>query len=389
MTDNSDVTAGCPCFCCPRYQELITWADHLEEIAVKIERDFMFYLNVKADIVENGWDSDYAKVGISGYRDPTVPTQNEAALIQHFEDLPAEVIFAEDLTPVMLNNDVARPGLVSVIREKAGYARELGERGLEYCKSNRNYIGNDGDAVLDYFCTLDPDKINQEVWNELFKIGYIDLPTWQDISYEVVSDALFRIELAVAVGSVVFVWRAYLASIARLLTRLGRVAGHKFIRLTAKQIGRLHSIGRREMPRELVAKTKLQRVNLSGATDAEAGIANGFMGIGHATPYAEMSAKAKSAFQHSYSRHADEFGLPAWKGSQATELQGMFNEAVGQVRSQAHSVIISQQRYGVRGLPYPAQYTTMTEFRATLNGQEFFYYELRDIGKFVSAGKVK
>lgn len=28
----------------------------------------------------------------------------------------------------------------------------------------------------------------------------------------------------------------------------------------------------------------------------------------------------------------------------------------------------------------------MTEFRATIGGQQLYYYELRDIGKFVSAG---
>lgn len=382
MGENDDITAGCPCACCPKYQELIDWADHLEEIAVRIERDEWFYLNVKADIVENGWESDYARIGINGYRDPEIITQTDAALIQHVSELPAEVIFAEDLTPAVLNNSVARPGLVRVIREKASNARTLGERGLEYCSNNSDYSGQDGDPVLDYFCTLDPDKINQEVWNELFKIGYLDRPTWEDVSYEVVSDTLFRIELAVAAGSLVFAWRAYLAAATRFLSRLGRTAADKFIRLTGTQVNRLVSITRRQMPRRVVQKTTLRRANLSGAADAEAGIMNGFMGIGHATPWSQMSAKAKKAFQHSYTRHASEFGLPSWRQGQAAALQEQFNAAVGQVRTQSHSVFIRTHTY--KGQP-----ATMTEWRATINGQEFYYYELRDIGKFVSAGLVR
>lgn len=381
MGQNDEICQTCPCACCPRYEELNDWADHLEEIAVNIERDEWYYLEVKADIVENGWESDYARIGISGYRDPTVPNQNAAALAQHFEELPAEIIFAEDLTPAFLDNSVARPGLVAVIRERATNARNLAMRGLEYCQTDRFYVGHDADPVLDYFCTLDPDKINSDVWGELYKIGYIDFATFDDVGYRVLSDKLMRIELAASVASLVFAFRAGLMSLAR-----GSAYG--LARLTRTQAARLVSIGRRRMPNRVIKKTDMRRSSLAAQADNEAGIMNGFMGVGHATPWAQMSAKARQGLQHSYSRHGHEFGLPAWKQANAEELQTLFNTAVGRVRSNAHTVRISVKPYAVRGYPAgpPAR---MTEFRSTINGQEFFYYELRDIGKFVSAGLVR
>lgn len=378
MGQHEEICQVCPCTCCPKYEELNDWADKLEEIAVSIERDEWFYLEVKADIVENGWESDYARIGISGYRDRTVPSQNAAALIQHYEGLPAEVIFAEDLTPAVLDNATARPGLARVIRERAENARNLAQRGLDYCQTDSNYIGQDADPVLDYFCTLDPDKIDADVWDELYRIGYIDFATYDDVGYRVLSDRLMRAELAASIASLVFAFRAGLVALARN-------ASYGLMRLTRTQARRLASIGRRRMPTDVVKKTDLRRSSLAAQADNEAGIMNGFLGIGHAVPWSQMSAKMKMAFQHSYSRHGAEFGLPPWRATQAEELQDLFNTAVGRVRNNAHTVRIVMKPYAVRGYPAgpPAR---MTEFRATLNGQEFYYYELRDIGKFVSAG---
>jgi len=381
MGQNDDICQTCPCACCPKYEELDDWADHLEEIAVRIERDEWFYLEVKADIVENGWESDYARIGISGYRDPTVPSQTAAALIQHYEGLPAEVIFAEDLTPAVLDNSVARPGLVRVIRERAANARDLAQRGLDYCATDASYKGQDADPVLDYFCTLDPDKIDSDVWGELYKIGYIDFATFDDVGYRVLSEKLMRAEMAASVAGLVFAFRSALVSLAKH-------SAYGLLRLTRTQAARLSAIGRRRMPNRVVKRVDMRRSSLAAQADNEAGIMNGFMGVGHAMPWSQMSAKARQAFQHSYNRHGAEFGLPAWKQAKAEELQTLFNAAVGQVRSSAHTVRIVMKPYAVRGYPAgpPAR---MTEFRATINGREFYYYELRDIGKFVSAGLAK
>lgn len=379
FSDNTSVSKGesnCPCACCQKYQELINWADYLEEIAAKIEDDEWYYLTVKADIVENGWESDFARIGISGYRDPTIPNRNEAALIQHFEGTEPEVIFAEDLTPAVLNNSVARPGLIRIIRERAAYARALADRGLEYCRKNPPYVGQNGsDLILDYFCSLDPDKINDDVWGELYKIGYIDFATYNDIGYNVLSERLARAELIASVLSLIFIWR-------RALTSLAKNSAHGLLRLTRVQANRLVNIGRRRMPNRVRQKVDLRRGSPAARADAEAGISNGFMGYGHATPWSKMSAKAKKEFQHSYSRHAAEFGLPAWRQSIAADLQIQFNSAVRQVVEKSHRVMISYH-------PYKSVSAQMTEWRAIINGREYYYYQLRDIGKFVSAGLVR
>ncbi|WP_339108536.1 hypothetical protein [Thioclava sp. GXIMD4216] len=370
MSDVAQITQGCPCTCCPRYEELNAWADHLEEIATRLDRDAWFYLEVKADIVENGWESEYARVGISGYRDPTVPNQNAAALIQHFEGMSAEEIFAEDLTPVMLDNSVARPGLARVMRERASNARTLAKRGLDYCKSNALYAGKGADSVLDYFCTLDPDKIDQDVWDTLFKIGWIDFATWDDASYRVASEKWARAELYASVATLIFAWRGGLVSLAKSTAK-------GLVRLTKKQAKRLAELTKKRPPTRVSKATSLERNHYS--VDEEAGLMHGFMGVGHAQPWGQMSAIARKKFQHSYSRHAHEFGLPAWSAKNAEALQAQFNAAVGQVRANADKVLLMRK-------PYDSMSVRVRYFEATLNGKRYYYYELWDIGKFVSAG---
>lgn len=67
---------------------------------------------------------------------------------------------------------------------------------------------------------------------------------------------------------------------------------------------------RRRPPTQIRRPKSLSRNRYS--VDEEAGLMHGFMGIGHATPWSQMSAIARKKFQHSYSRHAHEFGLPSW-----------------------------------------------------------------------------
>ena len=375
MNDLTAISQGCPCACCPRYEELRIWADELDEIAVRIEQDRAFYIDVKADIIENGWESEYAKIGVSGYRDPTVPHVNQAAVIQHMTELPTEAIFAEDLTPVMLNDAAAQPGLASVIRERAQAARRIAERGLSHCGGDPDYTGQDADPVLDYFCTPDPDKVDDDVWDALFEIGWIDRATWEDVGYQVVSARWARAELIASLAGLVFVWRS-------ALTRLARSTPRGLMRIARGQAQRLANLARRTPPKKVPPPRRLQRPTPREMIDEEAGMMHGFMGVGHARPWSEMSAVAKKKFQHSYSRHAREFGLPSWRGSQAADLQAQFNAAVGRVRTSADMVRIRYKP--VDGVSARVRY-----FEATLDGQRFYYYELLDVGRFISAGRVR
>ncbi|WP_144407569.1 hypothetical protein [Gynuella sunshinyii] len=45
-----------------------------------------------------------------------------------------------------------------------------------------------------------------------------------------------------------------------------------------------------------------------------------------------MTKAQKKAFQHSYSRHADEMGLPKWSQKNAESLRQQFNNVVGHIR---------------------------------------------------------
>ena len=55
--------------------------------------------------------------------------------------------------------------------------------------------------------------------------------------------------------------------------------------------------------------------------------------VGHITPWSQMTKAEARAFQHSYSRHASDLGLPNWSQTRASELQDMFNDAVSNIRN--------------------------------------------------------
>lgn len=254
-------------------------------------------------------------------------------------------------------------------------SRTLAGRCLEYCRSHATYSGDGADPVLDYFCALDPDKINQNVWDELYKIGCIDYVTWDNASYRVASERWARIELFASLATLVFAWRGALGRLARSSAR--GLAG-----ISRGQAARLANLLRRRPPTKVAKKVPLRREGRRWDVDDEAGLMHGFMGVGHATPWPQMSASARKAFQHSYSRHAHEFGLPPWKASQAQALQEQFNAAVGQIRANPDLVRITMK-------PYSGPLTRVRNFETTLNGKRYYYYELLDIGKFFSAGLIR
>jgi hypothetical protein len=103
--------------------------------------------------------------------------------------------------------------------------------------------------------------------------------------------------------------------------------------------------------------------------------------VGHTTPWSEMTEAARRAFQHSYSRHASEFGLPNWSQARASELQGLFNAAVTNIRSAGANGFFRLQELvnGVR--------TVVNRTQPVINGQRYYYYETLQ-GRFISAGKM-
>lgn len=92
-----------------------------------------------------------------------------------------------------------------------------------------------------------------------------------------------------------------------------------------------------------------------------------------------MTKAEARAFQHSYSRHASELGLPNWSQTRAGELQNLFNNAVSKIRNAGSNSFFKSQEL-VNGVK-----TTVNRTEPIINGQKYFYYETLQ-GKFISAG---
>ena len=103
--------------------------------------------------------------------------------------------------------------------------------------------------------------------------------------------------------------------------------------------------------------------------------------VGHLTPWSQMTKAEARAFQHSYSRHASELGLPNWSQKRAGELQNLFNNAVSNIRNVGSNSFFKSQEL-VNGVK-----TTVNRTEPIINGQKYFYYETLQ-GKFISAGKI-
>lgn len=101
--------------------------------------------------------------------------------------------------------------------------------------------------------------------------------------------------------------------------------------------------------------------------------------IGHSTPWSQMTKPQRKAFQHSYSRHGAELGLPKWSQKNAATLQEQFNKIVGHIKT--HGTQIS----GVKK-PFNSKSVDVNFYEATLNGTKYYYYETLQ-GLFISAGK--
>lgn len=100
---------------------------------------------------------------------------------------------------------------------------------------------------------------------------------------------------------------------------------------------------------------------------------------GYSTSWSKMDVAERRAFQHSYSRHSQELGLPNWQQSKAEVLRGLFNEKVSSIR-EAGAKNFFQTTEWVNGAK-----TTVNRTEPIINGQKYFYYETLQ-GKFISAG---
>jgi len=114
------------------------------------------------------------------------------------------------------------------------------------------------------------------------------------------------------------------------------------------------------------------------------------LGARRATPWADMTASERKAFQHSYSRHAAELGSPNWAQSRAPELQAQFNTRVAEIRLRAQKVTIAQKPYGEKGSGATGASTTVRNFEYTdPTGTRWYYFERLSDGPFISAGKAR
>lgn len=94
-----------------------------------------------------------------------------------------------------------------------------------------------------------------------------------------------------------------------------------------------------------------------------------------------MTDAQKKKFQHSYSRHAEEFGLPNWAGSKAEELRRKFNDAVADILENG------KLQPGTHKKPWNGQSREVNLYLHKKNGTTSYYYEDKATGTSISAGR--
>ncbi|MCB0374399.1 MAG: hypothetical protein KDD04_00615 [Sinomicrobium sp.] len=110
--------------------------------------------------------------------------------------------------------------------------------------------------------------------------------------------------------------------------------------------------------------------------------------IGHAKPWDAMTPAEKAAFQHSYSNHASDFGLPSWSGSNAEALRQQFNAAASRVRENAQRITVQYKPFGIKGSGVSGGSAPVRFFEyIDPGGTRFYYYETL-AGRFISAGRM-
>jgi hypothetical protein len=102
----------------------------------------------------------------------------------------------------------------------------------------------------------------------------------------------------------------------------------------------------------------------------------------------DMSRSEREAFQHEYSRHGKELGLPNWSQSNAEALRAQFNAKAAAIRNGSMYSVVTRAPRGVRGSGVAAVGTDVRMYVSSDGTSSFFYYETADGGEFVSAGRI-
>lgn len=103
--------------------------------------------------------------------------------------------------------------------------------------------------------------------------------------------------------------------------------------------------------------------------------------FGHLVSWGKMSAAQQRAFQHSYSNHAKDFGLPNWTQKSATQLQEQFNAAVSKVRNTGTQLPGPIFKPWKNGSSVEVNY-----FESVIDNKKYYYYEDKISGAFISSG---
>ncbi|WP_240220542.1 RHS repeat-associated core domain-containing protein [Rheinheimera hassiensis] len=135
---------------------------------------------------------------------------------------------------------------------------------------------------------------------------------------------------------------------------------------------------------DAASKAMKEAKHLRNASESVANSAQkalGHLRIGHTVPWADMTKAQRKAFQHSYSRHGAELGLPKWQQGDAEALRQQFNNVVGHIRETGTNL-------GTMMKPFNGKSTRVNYFESNLQGTKYYYYETMS-GQFVSAGKAR
>jgi RHS repeat-associated protein len=110
--------------------------------------------------------------------------------------------------------------------------------------------------------------------------------------------------------------------------------------------------------------------------------------IGFNKSWSQMTEAEQGAFQHAYSRHRAELGLPNWRLTEAEALRNQFNTVVNYIRANATSVVVRTVPVGVRGGQQAAVGERVAFYTTEIHGTKYYQYSTLD-GRFISAGVVK
>lgn len=153
---------------CPMFDALEQRADELYKLANAITRDDKVFDLAVADILTQGYNSGYARLGLS------IP----------------ESAFAEALGTTASRNGL-RLEIATTIKSKADWSRILarfgrtGDRGGETNEPRGIPVTlgalDISNNSIEFFCTLDPELMGH-AWGDLYKSGYIDAQLYGEIA---------------------------------------------------------------------------------------------------------------------------------------------------------------------------------------------------------------